>query len=106
MGLLVIGLHEAAHIAAAYGTGLSVRRIGLSWKGVYIVRETGAPVANMMTTLAGPTANVLAAIALRAYPEFALMNLTFGLMNMLPIPGSDGMRAVTQVTRGSGRRIA
>jgi Zn-dependent protease len=103
MGLVVIGLHEAGHIVSALLLRLNVKRIGISTKGVYIVREPGSPAANMMTTLAGPGANFLAAIILREHYEFATMNLMFGLINMLPITGSDGQRAWNQLTRGISR---
>ena len=46
---------------------------------MYIVRESGPPLANMMTTLGGPLLNVLLAMAWPAAHEFAMMNLIFGL---------------------------
>lgn len=95
--LLVILVHEAGHLAAAFSLGIQVKRLGVSWKGVFIVRETGSPAANLITTLAGPFANLLLAAALPAFHQFALMNLVFGFCNLLPIAGSDGQRAWAQL---------
>jgi len=93
--LLVLLLHEAGHLIAAISLGIRVRRIGVSWKGMYIVREAGPPLANMITTFAGPYLNLLLAVAWPAAPMFALMNLIFGLTNLIPLAGSDGQRALT-----------
>ena len=74
--------------------GINVKRIGISGKGMYIVRESGPPVPNLFITLAGPLANLLTACAWPISHELALVNLIFGLTNLLPIPGSDGTRAL------------
>lgn len=104
-GLLVLLLHEAAHLAAAMALGIHVKRVGVSCKGMYIVRDAGAPVANMVTTLAGPFFNVLLAVAFPSLHEFALMNLIFGITNMIPFGGSDGQRALTLLSRDSRLRV-
>ena len=95
IGLLVILLHEAAHLTAALLLGINVKRIGVSWKGIYIVRESGPAMANMITTLAGPFANLLLAAVWPASHVFTWMNLIFGLVNLMPFGGSDGQRALT-----------
>jgi Zn-dependent protease len=95
IGLSVIALHEAAHIMAARSLGIGVKRVGVSWKGMYIVRESGPPVANMITTLAGPLLNLALAATWPVSHEFAIANVVFGLGNLLPIAGSDGRRALT-----------
>ena len=51
-------LHESAHLAMAYLTGVRVKHIGLSWKGPYIVRESGTPIQNTFISLAGPGINL------------------------------------------------
>jgi len=91
-------LHEAGHVAAALFFGITVRRMGWSRKGMYIVRESGPPVANLMVTLAGPFANLLMACAWPVSRPFAVINLIFGLTNLLPITGSDGARAILLLT--------
>jgi Zn-dependent protease len=97
--LLVILLHEAAHLTAALALGIKVKRIGVSWKGIYIVREAGPPLGNMITTLAGPLFNLLLAFAWPASHVFTWLNLIFGLTNLMPISGSDGQRALTLLAR-------
>ncbi len=93
IALMVIALHEAAHLVAAHTLGIKVRRIGLSWRGAYIVREPGPAMANLLTTLAGPILNLLLVAAWPLSHEFALLNLVFALGNLLPVAGSDGSRA-------------
>jgi len=41
--IAAIALHESSHIAAAKLLGLHVKRLGISWRGPYIVRESGTP---------------------------------------------------------------
>jgi Zn-dependent protease len=100
LGLSVIGLHETAHIATAMLFGLTIKRVGLSWKGPYIVRESGSPGANLITTLAAPLFNLLLAVLWPIAPDFAMVNLIFGLSNLIPYGGSDGQRAWRMVTNG------
>ncbi len=97
--LSVLILHESGHILAARWQGLQVKRIGISWRGMYIVREPGPPMANMITTLAGPLFNLLLALAWPLSHEFALANLIFGLSNLIPMPCSDGKRAWNLLSR-------
>jgi Zn-dependent protease len=92
--LLVIVLHELAHAAAALAHGLRIKRIGLSWKGLYIVREAGSPLVNAQVSLAGPLANLAFALFWPLAPHFALYNLLFGLVNLAPVRDSDGQRAL------------
>ena len=90
-------LHELAHVLAALLLGVKVKRFGLCWRGVYIVREAGTDWQNLLISLAGPLANLaLAAAALLVFRRgaiFCAMNLLFGVINLLPIPCSDGLRA-------------
>jgi Zn-dependent protease len=104
-GLLVILLHEAAHIVAARTLGIHIKRIGVSWKGIYIVRECGTPLGNMLTTLAGPFANLFLAFAWPVSHEFAVVSLIFGVINLVPFAGSDGQRAFTQLARWPARPL-
>jgi len=99
MGLSVISLHEFAHIAAAIAFGITIKRMGFSWKGVYIVRESGPPKVNMAITLAGPLLNLLLAATWPVSHNFAMVNVIFGLSNLLPFAGSDGERAWKMITK-------
>lgn len=94
-GLLAMVLHEIGHLCVAQALGLKVKHVGLCWKGMYTVREAGPPASNLQVSLAGPLTN-LALIALWPFaPVFGLSNLVVGVCNLLPIPGSDGKRALS-----------
>ena len=86
--LVSVLLHELAHIATARALGVRVKRMGLSWKGPYIVRETGTPVQNLCISLAGPAANAL----LMYVPGLFLINLALLVPNLV-MKESDGRRA-------------
>lgn len=102
MGVVAIILHELSHILMAWAYGLKIKRIGLSWKGFYVVREPGTPQVNFDVSLAGPLGNlVLAAVFGSMAPTFGLANLVIGGFNLLPIPSSDGDRALQLVSEGA-----
>jgi Zn-dependent protease len=102
---LALLLHEAAHIGMALLWGVEVRRIGFSLKGFFIVRAKGEPLANVAISLAGPTMNLVLALMFESSaPEFALVNLTIGICNLLPIAGSDGRRAL-QVLQAAHNKV-
>ncbi len=91
--LVALLLHECAHLAAAYLTRVPVKRVGLSWKGPYVVREPGTPVQNTIISLAGPGMNLIfCALCWRSLGMFAWVNLLLGVLNLLPVPASDGLR--------------
>ena len=102
MGVVAILLHELSHMLMAWAHGLKIKRIGLSWMGFYVVRESGTPQVNFDVSLAGPLGNlVLAAIFGSVAPAFGLANLVMGGFNLLPIPSSDGDRALRLVREGA-----
>ena len=77
----------------AYFAGVRVKHIGFSWKGPYIVREPGTPVRNTFISLAGPGINlVLCVVCWHLWGTFARVNGFLALMNLLPVPSSDGLR--------------
>jgi Zn-dependent protease len=91
--LVSLLLHESAHLVTAYLAGVRVKHIGLSWKGPYIVREPGTPVQNTFISLAGPGINlVLCVLCWHLSQTFAWVNGFLALMNLLPVPLSDGLR--------------
>jgi Zn-dependent protease len=93
-------LHESAHLAMAYLAGVRVKHIGLSWKGPYIVREAGTPIKNTLISLAGPGINLLLCVLCWHLSQtFTLVNGFLALLNLLPIPSSDGLR-VYRIWRG------
>ena len=97
-----VTLHEASHVLAAWALGVKVKRIGLSWRGPYVVREAGTPLACVLISLAGPLANLLTvAMCLLAGhgADLCFASLVLGAFNLLPIPASDGLRAATLLWR-------
>jgi Zn-dependent protease len=92
--LVALVLHEAAHITVARILGVRVKRVGVDWRGPFIVRESGDSRANACIALAGPIANIITAtLCWTVAPTFAHMNMLLGLSNLLPMQGSDGYRA-------------
>ena len=94
--------HEVGHIACARSLGLKVRRVGVSWRGPYIVRQQGSAVQNLAVSMAGPLVNLVLAGTMVLGPWlglsvviFGICNLLVGLYNLLPIPCSDGRRILT-----------
>jgi Zn-dependent protease len=92
--LIAIVGHELAHILMATALSVRIKRIGLSWAGPYIVRETGSLNQNLAITLSGCVFNIGIAICLmHVWAAAAFVNMVLGVYNLLPIPGSDGKRA-------------
>lgn len=100
-------IHELGHVATASVLGVKIKRIGLAWRGLYIVREPGSHTQNLLITLAGPLSNLLTMAACVSLSHvlhirmfwawmFASSQAVF-LMNILPLPSSDGLRAVKLV---------
>jgi Zn-dependent protease len=93
--LLCMVLHELGHVLAAGFYRVPVKKIGLSRMGMYIqrARTTGWP--EVAICLAGAGMNLLLAIVFwNSNHWFALCNLTFALVNILPITHSDGSHAL------------
>jgi Zn-dependent protease len=89
-------LHELGHAMVATATGIRIKRVGISWRGPYLVREQGPPMACFLTALAGPAMNLLLGMTFwYTAPQFSLVNLVLGAYNLLPfIPGLDGYNAL------------
>lgn len=49
--LIALTLHEMAHVIMATALGVRVKRIGIAWRGPYIVRESGEPKAKSVYRL-------------------------------------------------------
>jgi Zn-dependent protease len=93
MGIPAMFFHECGHIAMALFCGVKIKKVGLSWMGLYTVREPGPRWVNLWVSFAGPAANLALAFALRnTLPGFAWINLVDALFNLLPMPNSDGSR--------------
>lgn len=93
--LAAMAFHEMAHVAVALAQGVKVHQVGINWRGPYIRRASGTAKQNLGITLAGPGINLCLALLFHSIsPDFALCNLILGVTNLLPLPASDGSRAV------------
>lgn len=105
--LLCMLAHELGHILAARHFRVPVRKIGFSWMGMYIqrARTTGWP--EISVCLAGATMNLLLALAFwNVSYWFALCNLVFGIVNLLPITNSDGSHALVALQAMQAEPVA
>ena len=99
---MAILIHELGHIGAACALGVRVIRVGLNWKGPYIVREPGTPAKCVAIAAVGPLANILTAFACLGMDwgwELCVISLVMAVVSLLPIPGSDGWRIGSAVRR-------
>lgn len=95
LGLSAMVLHEFGHVVTSLMVGIRVKSIGLCMKGMYIVRDSGSPMKNMLISLAGPLTNVgLILIFWGHSPKFVLANFCLAICNLAPVKGSDGDRAL------------
>jgi Zn-dependent protease len=90
-------LHEGGHILAAIFLGVPVREFGLHIAGAYIRRARAATLQDeVLIAVSGPLMNFCLMLPLSFIPvlgpKLALCNLALGIVNLLPIPASDGMR--------------
>jgi Zn-dependent protease len=118
--LLAVALHEGAHAATALALGVRVYGVsifGLMLQhggnpekltklrhslGVGCIRDAGLPRQNALISLAGPMANLLTAYACVTLHRGAWLwfaSVVIGGVNLLPIPGSDGLRAMKLLRR-------
>jgi len=98
--IAAVALHELAHVVAAIALGVRVKRVGISWRGPYIVREQGTPLASFLIALAGPGLNLLLAFGFWSFaPRFGFINLLLGAYNLLPFRGLDGKNALAAIRK-------
>lgn len=96
LGLSAMVLHEFGHVVTSLMVGIRVKSIGLCMKGMYIVRDSGSPMKNMLISLAGPLTNVALILIFWGHsPKFVLANFCLAVCNLVPIKGSDGDRALS-----------
>jgi Zn-dependent protease len=93
--LLCMASHEVGHMLMARLHHVTVKKIGFNWLGMYIQRERTSGWPEVSICLAGVAMNLaLAAAFWDVNSWFALCNLTFGWVNLLPIAHSDGSHAL------------
>lgn len=90
--------HELGHIMIARFNHVPIKKIGLNWMGMYIQRARGSGWAEISICLAGAAMNfTLALLFWNINNWFALCNLIFAIVNVLPIKNSDGTHALDAV---------
>jgi Zn-dependent protease len=96
--LICMLAHEFGHIIVASYYRVPIKKIGFNWTGMYIQRARSSGWPEVSTCLAGAAANLTLAIVFWNVDSwFALCNLMFALVNVLPIPHSDGTHALQAV---------
>lgn len=103
-------LHEVGHMLAAIAVGVPVREFGLCLGGAYNRRAyAGRRRDEVLISAAGPLMNLCLALPLLFLPamgaKLALCNLMLCVVNLLPLPSSDGsriLRAMRDPDRAGG----
>ena len=95
LGISAMVLHEFGHLITSLMVGIKVKSVGLCMKGMYIVREAGSPMKNLLISLAGPLTNVALILLFWGHsPKFVLANFCLAICNLAPVKCSDGERAL------------
>ena len=96
--VLCMACHEVGHILVAHFHHVEVKKIGFSWMGMYIQRARTSGWPEVSVCIAGAMMNLALAVAFwQVNGWFALCNLTFAWVNLLPIPHSDGSHALEAI---------
>jgi Zn-dependent protease len=96
-------LHEAGHMLTATFLRVPVREFGLRFSGAYIRRSHATRRRDeILIAASGPLMNLLIVVPLmfvpRLGPQLATFNLALGLINLLPLPSSDGLRILRNLS--------
>lgn len=106
-GLLVtlcLVIHELAHVLAASCFAVPVHGVGINLKGAYTFRRYARrPWHDVMIAAAGPLANLVLMFLSFFVPKVGIFlaewNCGIAVMNLLPLPGTDGFRIVKTIFR-------
>lgn len=90
-------LHEAGHMLAAAMLRVPVRELGIELRGTYLKRSQSTRRRDeILIAASGPLMNLLVVVPLIFVPrlglQLALCNLLIGVVNLVPLPSSDGLR--------------
>jgi Zn-dependent protease len=90
-------LHEAGHMLTATFLRVPVREFGLKLGGAYNRRAYATRRRDeILIAASGPLTNLLLIAPVifvpRLGPQLATCNLVLGVVNLLPLPSSDGLR--------------
>jgi Zn-dependent protease len=96
-------VHEAGHMLAAGFLRVPVREFGLRLGGAYIRRACATRRRDeILIAASGPLVNLVIALPLifvpRLGPQLAMCNLVLGVINLLPLPSSDGLRILRNLS--------
>jgi Zn-dependent protease len=107
-GLLIASLlmHEAGHMLVAILLGVPVREFGFRLSGAYNRRAYATNRRDeVLISIAGPLTNLCLAIPILFVPgigtQLALGNLALCVVNLLPIPSSDGLHILQTLRHSS-----
>lgn len=98
-GVLACALHELGHVVAIRALGGRVRSVALSAVGAQLTLDPAYPLSygrDLLATLAGPTASLVAAWLATRGGLFLLagMSIGQGVFNLFPMTPLDGGRCV------------
>lgn len=108
-GLLVtlcLVMHELAHVLAAWFFSVPVHGVGVRFIGAYTFRKyAGRRMHDVMIAAAGPLANLLLMYLSFWIPKIGIFlaewNCGIAVMNLLPLPGTDGFRILKTILRAN-----
>jgi len=105
-------LHEVGHMLTAILLRVPVREFGMCWSGAYNRRAYARRRRDeVLISAAGPLMNLLLMVPLLYLPvagtKVALCNLLLCVVNLLPLPSSDGMRILRtmRASRSAGQVV-
>jgi Zn-dependent protease len=96
-------LHEVGHILTAAFLRVPVREFGLELRGAYLRRAHATCRRDeILIAASGPLMNLLIVVPIafvpRIGPQLALCNLMLAVINLLPLPSSDGLRILRNLS--------
>jgi Zn-dependent protease len=101
--LLSLLLHEAGHILAAAALKVPVREFGLELRGTYVRRAYATRRRDeILIAASGPLMNLLMVVPFIFLPrlglQLAMCNMMLAVINLLPLPSSDGLRILRNLS--------
>ncbi|HUV68477.1 MAG TPA: site-2 protease family protein [Terracidiphilus sp.] len=96
-------IHEAGHMITARILRVPVREFGLKLSGTYVRRaQAHRRRDEILIAASGPLVNLLIVVPLLFVPrvglQLAMCNLLLGVINLLPLPRSDGLRVLRNLS--------
>lgn len=100
--LLSLLLHEVGHILGATALRVPVREFGISSYGAYVIRARGdCGRDDALISLSGPLMNLVlicpSLFLSHIGVQIAYCNLALCVLNLVPIPSSDGLRIARSI---------